>query len=816
MKVFVRLGLLWMVLIFSINFSTAQDILRGRDLSKINVDVLTDEEIISYRDQLKSSGLSETQAEQIAIQRGMPSSEIVKLKARLAKLENFVKLTAPAKPSARTTDTSLNRRIDDTLLLGSKTVSTPTVSKIFGSELFANTSMTFEPNIRIATPKNYMLGADDELLIDVYGYQEVNYKLTISPEGSITIPYVGAIPVAGSSIEQATKRIRERMIRNGYASLGSGQSKLEVNVGKIKSIKVTIVGEARRPGTYTLSSLASIFNALYAAGGINDRGSFRMIELIRNNTVVSRLDAYDFLLKGDLSKNSGLVDQDVIRIPLAELQVEVVGEVKRPGTFEMLAGENMKDLLRFTGGFTNEAYTAALHVRQLNEKERQLKDVTTDQYSSYTPSRGDVVVVDKILETFTNRVTINGAVLRPGQFELTPGLTLAQLINRADGLRQDAFTNRALLVRTKENLTTEIIPFQVNEVLSSPGYDIKLQREDVVTIASLFDYKENYTVTIEGEVRKPGVFKFIENLTLKDLLFQAGGLTDAAAPQQIEIARRLNNDTLTSTQQIAEVLDVNSERDLLVKGAEIKLTPWDIVIVRTKVSYRPQITVRMEGEVLYPGTYVLSSKQDRISDLVTRAGGLTPDAFMQGAYLSRRNLSGVAKEANITRIQKIQQEVKDTSNTILADVTNPVVKVGLDLEKILASPRANEDIVLQEGDILTVSKKTYEVMINGEVMFPTQVVFKEGADLTYYIDKAGGFTDNARKKRTYVLYANGSAGKTKKFLFFKSYPSVKPGAEILIPKVSDRSKQRMSTTEILGLTSAFATLLTIVITLARL
>ena len=812
---FVRLGLLWMVLLFSINGLKAQDLLRSGDLTKINIDALTDQEIIQYKDQLKESGLSEIQAEQIAIQRGMPSSEVIKLKARIAKMENMVKLAPqPSQIPRRTVDTSLNRKTDTDLEKPETPAITP--SKIFGSELFANTSMTFEPNIRIATPKNYMLGADDELLIDVFGYQEVNYRLTISPEGSITIPYVGSIPVAGSSVEQATKRIRDRMIRNGYASLSSGQSKLEVNVGKIKSIKVTIVGEAKRAGTYTLSSLSSMFNALYAAGGINERGSFRNIELIRNNTVVNRLDAYDFLLQGDLTKNAGLMDQDVIRIPVAELQVEVVGEVKRPGIFEMLPSENMNDLIRFTGGFTNEAYTAALHVRQLNEKERQLKDVSKSEYSLYHPKRGDVVVVDQILETFTNRVEINGAVLRPGQFELTPGLTLSQLIKKADGLRQDAFTNRALLVRTKENLTTEIIPFQVSEVLNDPAYDIPLQKEDVVTIASLFDYKENYTVTIEGEVRKPGVFKFIDNITLKDLLFQAGGLTDAAAPQQIEIARRLNIDSISSTQQIAEVIDVNSERDLLTKGAEIKLSPWDIVMVRTKIGYKPQVSVRLEGEVLYPGMYVLSSKQDRISDLIKRAGGLTPEAYLEGAYLSRVNSSGMVKEANIARIQKIQKDVKDTSNTILADVTNPTVKVGLNLEKILADPHANEDIILQEGDVLNVSKKTYEVMINGEVMFPTQVVFKQGADLSYYIDKAGGFTDNARKKRTYVLYANGNAAKTKKFLFFKSYPSIKPGAEILVPKESERSRQRLTTGELLGLTTALATMLTIVVTLVKL
>ena len=408
MKVLARLVFCSFIFIVSLQVGHTQGLLKTRDLSKINVDALTDEDILKYRDQLQSSGLTEYAAEQLAIQRGMPSSELIKLKARIAKLQNGIKssVSVGASPSLHTVDTSLS---------GTSQSQLPPrqISKVFGADIFANSSLSFEPNIRIATPKNYMLGPDDEMLIDVYGYQEVNYKLTVSPEGSITIPYVGMIPVSGSSIEQATRRIKERMIRNGYASLGSGQSKLEVNVGKIKSIKVTIVGEAKRPGTYTLSSLSNMFNALYAAGGITDQGSFRKIELIRNNNVVTRLDAYDFLLNGDLTKNAGLMDQDVIRVPVADVQVEVTGEVKRPGIFEILPTEDMKDLVRFTGGFTNEAYTAALHLQQLNDKERQLKDIAKTEFDTYRAKRGDVIVVDKVLGTYSNRVTISGAVMRP-------------------------------------------------------------------------------------------------------------------------------------------------------------------------------------------------------------------------------------------------------------------------------------------------------------------------------------------------------------------------------------------------------------------
>lgn len=793
-------------------FSQERDILRLSDLSKIDIDLLTDDEIIRYRDQIRAAGISDVQAEQIAIQKGIPRSELLKLQARLEKLGNQ---TSTKKPTT-TNNTSGNRRQDTTSnIIRPPVVVDPMEFYVFGSELFNESFTGFEPNLRIATPKNYTLGPDDELLIDVYGYQETNLKLTVSPEGTITIPYVGVVPVVGSTIEQATRRIRARMIPNGYSTLATGQSKLEVNVGRIKSIRVTIVGEAKRPGTFTLSSFASTYTALHEAGGITNKGSFRKIQLIRNNRVIDTLDIYDFLMRADLSNNSGLMDQDVIRIPVADVQVEVRGEVKREGIFEMLPNETVEDLLRYAGGFTSEAYTAAIHIQQINERERQLKDVAKQDFNSYTFRKGDIVFVDKILNTFTNRVVIRGAVMRPGQFELTPGLTLSQLIRKADGLREDAFTERAILVRKRPNMSSEVIPFQLSEVLAGGPDDILLKKEDSITIASIFAYKENYIVTIQGEVRKPGEYKFVENISLKDLLFQAGGLTDAAAPQQIEIARRLNTDTSSSSEQrIAQVIDINSERDLLLKGNDIKLQPWDIIMIRTKLGYKPQVMVRMEGEVLYPGPYVLATKEDRVSDLIKRAGGPTSQAYLKGAYLTRLNNTNTAiKEANIERVQKIQEEVNDTTNTLLADVTKETVKVGIELDKILANPGGIDDIILLEGDVLTVGKAIFEIKVNGEVMFPTQVIYRKGEDLKYYIDKAGGFTDNARKKRTYVLYANGNAGKTRKFLFFKNYPRIEAGAEILVPKTPDRKDNKLTTSEIIALTTGVASLVGVFVAL---
>lgn len=810
MKLFYRLTVLLIsCFISSVSvFAQEIDLYKSQDLSQVNIDMFTDDEIVKYRDQHIEAGRTALQAEQIAIQKGMPRAELLKLRARLERIEKEEK----KKPDPQQNATN-RRNTADTNYSRPQGQRDPLETYVFGSEIFLNNTIaSFEPNLRIATPQNYTLGPDDELMIDVYGYQEVNYKITISPEGTITMPYVGVISLVGLTVEQATKKIRDRMIRNGYASLGNGQSKLEVNVGRIKSIKVTIVGEAKVPGTYTVSGLANMFNALYQAGGVTNKGSFRKIELIRNNKVIDVLDVYDFLLKADLSNNRGLMDQDVIRVPVADVQVEIRGEVKRPGIFEMMPNETINDLIRFTGGFTSQAYTAAIHVQQLTEKERQLKDVAKNEFNTYRFSKGDVLIVDKILETFANRVIINGAVFRPGQFELTPGLTISQLIRKADGLREDAFRERAILTRRNESGGLEYLPFQVDEVMRGTN-DIVLKKEDNITITSMFDYVGNYTVTVQGEVRRPGDYRYVSNISLKDVLLLAGGLTDAAAPQQIEIARRISSDSVSLTNPIiAQVINVTSERDLMWKGNDIKISPWDIIIVRALPGYKAQTKVQIVGEVLYPGTYVLQTKEDRVSDLLERAGGLTPQAYVKGGFLVRRNISdAVIREANIEKIRKFQRELNDT--TILEDVISQTVKVGLNLENILKNPNSIDDIILQEGDTLKVGKSQFEIKVNGEVMSPTHVVFRKGENLKFYIDRAGGFTDNARKKRTYVLYANGSASRTRNFIFFKNYPKIEAGSEILVPKIPPRNSNKLSTSEIAAITTGIASLVGVLVAL---
>lgn len=781
------------------------------NMSNIRATDVTNEQLSQIVTYMQKNNVSEQQVYSNMIARGMQGNEASALRTRIhSALEDA---GAPNNYNSNTGNnqrSSINRYTDS----GQNTLIVNNPNKIFGLDIFNNGVLTFEPNLKIATPVGYILGPDDEIIINIYGYQEANLNLMVSPEGNINIPYVGVLYVAGLTIEQATTKIKNKLAASGYANIRTGLTKVNVTVGKIRSIHVTIIGEVRKQGGYTLPSLATAFNALYLSGGPNEIGSMRKIEIIRSGKVVSKLDIYDFLIKGDRNGDINLKDQDVIRIPPYDVRVALTGEVKRPGLFEILPGETFQNLLNFAGGFTDSAYTSAIKVYKVTDTEKRITDISKDKYNTYTPSRSEAYVVRRIINRFTNMVNIKGAVYLPGEYELIEGMTLADLIKKAQGLREDAFMQRGLIVRSNEDLTTQLLQFSPGAVVSGRGDNLPLKRNDEITISSVFDIKEAYTISINGEVRHPGEFTYTPNLTVKDVVLLAGGFTDAAAPQRIEIGRRIKKDSLGSNDlQIAQVIEFNSANDFNVASADIKLLPWDEIQVRSNPGYRKQIIVRAEGEVTYPGSYVIATRDERVSDLIKRSGGVTPQAYTHGAYITRINTSNAQKDVGIQKIQKIQKEVNDSSNEILEDVTAPTVKIALDIDRILKNPHSDEDITLQEGDVLNVAKQVFEVKINGEVLFPTQVVYKQGEDLMYYIDKAGGFTDDARKKRTYVLYGNGNASKTKRFLFIKNFPKVEPGAEILVPKISERKRDKLSTTEIVAITGGIASLVGVVVAL---
>ncbi|WP_449437234.1 SLBB domain-containing protein [Pedobacter steynii] len=797
------------------------------DYASIKVDDLTDAQIKELMKRAESIGYDDAQLEQLAAAQGMKDEEIKKLKIRV---ENIRNQGASGQEATSTSADPSTKRIyipaDSTETEkpdSQKSINNGIKPEIFGSKLFSNSSLKFEPNLRMATPKNYVIGPDDELLVDITGDNEASYKLKVSPDGNIKMQYVGLIAVGGLSIEQATSKVRATLSKT-YPALKSGRTNVSVNLGNIKSIRVSVLGEVVKPGTYTLSSLSSVFNLLYASGGPNEKGSFRKIQVIRNNKVISTIDIYSFLLKGIQTGNIRLQDQDVINVPVYQSRVEIAGEVKRPALFEVLNTESLQEVINFAGGFSDQAYSAKIKVFQNTNKERKIVDVKADDFSTYYPLNGDRFVVERILDRFENRVEIKGAVFRPGIYELNKGLTLSGLITKADGIKEDAFLNRGYISRLNADNTYALLSFDVAKILNGTQPDIPLLREDKVTISSIFDLREEYKVTIQGEVRQPGVFDYADNMSLEALIQMAGGFKEGATPGRVEISRRIKNSDATSVSaQTAEVFTVNVDGNLKIQDTGFVLKPFDIVSIRSSEGYQVQKQVRIEGEVLYPATYTITKKDERISDLIKRAGGLSPLAYVEGASLKRTggnypsgNKADLQEEERIKllNLQRLKQDgAKDTGSI---DNELKILRsdlVGINLERILKKPQSRHDLILEDGDVIRVPKQLQTVRVTGEVLKPNSIIYIPGRSFRSYIDGSGGFSYSAYKKGAYVVYSNGSVAAAKKFLFFNNYPVIKPGAEIFVPKRAEREKMNLQT--IVGLTTGLASLAAIVISLIK-
>lgn len=774
------------------------------NFSTIRVDELSDEQIRSFMRQVEATGLSDAQLEQVAQARGMKPEEVVKLRRRVEalKLTDKKKLGSSANKSLDGISNDTLASAQDTTTLAEKALS-ELKSKIFGADLFKNKQLTFEPNLRLATPQNYQIGPDDVLQVQLYGYSEVSYSLKVSPEGNITIPNIGVVSLANMTIEQATQRIKSRM-STLYSDLRTGNTSLNVTLENIRSIKVIITGEIERPGTYTVPSVSTIFNSLYASGGPTENGSFRAIQIIRAGKKIATIDIYDFLLNGDLKNTVRLQDQDVILVPNYKNRVEVIGEVKRPRIFEIIPGESLTDLIRFAGDFTERAYKGRIKVLRNTDNERMIQDVPRSEFDSYKPQNGDKFYVDAILERYTNRVTIDGAVYRPGQYELEPGTTVGGLIKKAEGLRDDAFTSRAYIKRLKDDMQTEIVSFDLSKLISGQIPDIQLKREDVISVSSIFELKEEYKVSVYGEVIRPDTaLTYLEGMTLEDAVMQSGGFTDAASPKRISISRRVkNSDVLSASAITAQVFEIDISRDLKQVGENFILEPFDIIVVRASSGYEPQRGMAVEGEVVYPGPYTIMKKDERISSVIQRSGGLTALAYPAGASLRR-----ILKKAVVETDSR-----SDTSNAKQI-VNEPNEYVGIDLVKILANPGGVDDLFLEQNDILYVPKQLQTVTVKGQISSPVTTAFKHRKGFKYYISSAGGFTSKAARKRAYVRYANGSTKSAKRILFMNMYPSVKPGSEIFIPE--NPNKKPFSITELVGVTTSLLTLYLLINSVAK-
>ncbi len=778
------------------------------NLAGIRSSDVSEEQITQVVTYMQQNFVTVSQAYNLLIRKGMTPSEAELLRVRIEKASDKSGNTStdnsstklPEDKTKALPDIAESRMTDTTNKV--KIVKNP--KKIFGLEIFNNGILSFEPNLKIATPVGYIIGPDDEIVINIYGYQEAKYTLKVGPEGDINIPFAGVMYVAGMTIEQATEKIKSKLAVSGYSNITTGLTKVNVSIGRIRSIKVTVLGEVVKPGTYTLPSLATAFNALYMSGGPNDIGSMRHIQIIRNGKVVSNLDIYDFLVKGDQRGNISLHDQDVIRIPPYKVRVSLEGEVKRTGLYEIKPNETLQNLLDFAGGFSDSAFTSAITGYKVTDEANKIVDIQQSNYDKYQPSRSESFVVKKAVGRFTNRVSISGAVYLPGDYELSANMTMKDLIQKARGLKENAFNTRGLILREKQDLTPEYLSFSPIDIMKYGSEKLFLKPNDKITISAVEDLKEKTNISIYGEVRDPGSYVFVENMSLKDLVFLAGGFSDAAIPQRIEVARRLRKqDFKIEDMEVSEVLDITSVSDLEMKGGDIILQPYDAVVVRKNPGYQKQINVRVEGEIVYPGTYVLKTKNERISDLLKRAGGITPQAYNEGGYLTRtNNKNALINELNNKKITKIQETLRDTTNKLEEEVARSVDQIAIDLKEVLTNPGGRNDLVLEESDVITIPKEKMDVRISGQVLFPTRVVFQDNLSMDDYLGRAGGMADNARRNKIYVLYPNGNAAKTSSFLFFKSYPKITPGSEVIVPKKHLIERRRLSTGEVIGIATA--------------
>lgn len=774
-------SLLTLIIFFSLSFTLLAQDISSVDFKNLKAEDLSDQQIQQIYERAQAQGMSIQEVEAMAMARGMSSVEVAKLRARFMGLQSGI--NAPSTELDQNED-RLRDTDDDTLIERDSTdLTDPNSEKIFGSDLFNNSRLTFEPSQNIPTPKNYVLGAGDELIIDIYGAAQNNYALTVSPEGTIYIPRMGPIAVSGMSIEEASNVIKSRL-STIYSGLKGAEKDTyaQISLGKVRTIKVHMVGNLQIPGTYSVSSLSTVFNALYAAGGPSKDGTYRNIQVIRGGKVIQQVDLYDFLVGGDQSSNIVLQDQDIIKVDPYVHRVALNGETKRTGLFETLPDETFADLLSFAGGFGQQAYTQRIKIRRNTPTERSIIELAYPSEADTPLKTGDQVTVGEILERYSNRVEIQGAVYREGEYQLEENPTLYTLIQNADGLMGDAYMERAIVYRTRNDLTVESIPVNLSKLMNEPeAYDIDLQKDDIVNISSIFDLQEEETITISGEVNETGTLPFIKNMTLKDLIFQAKGFTEAAANYNIEVARRILDDGSGQVRnELAEIFIIEVREGLILSSSnpEFRLQPYDQVFVRSSPTYVRQQSVTILGEVVYPGSYALKNREYRVSDLIESSGGITEFGYIPGATLNR-------------------PRVNDSTSV-----------VAIRLEEILNNPDGEQDLLLQPGDILRIPKKLETVLVDGEVLFPSNIRFDDNKSFKSYINSAGGVSDSANTKKSYIVYANGEVKRMRKFLFFKKYPNVEPGSKIIVPKKPNVDK--MSTSERVAIYSTIISLAAIV------
>lgn len=683
---------------------------------------------------------------------------------------------------------------------------------VFGRDVFSSRALTFEPNENMATPKNYCLGPGDEVIIDIWGTNEATIRQEITPEGNIMVSQIGPIYLNGLTIAQADEKIREVLSRK-YAGISGAdpQSQVRVTLGQIRSIQINVMGEVAVPGTYRLSSFATVFHALYRAGGISNIGSLRGIRLMRGGELAATVDVYDYILKGKMEDDIRLEEGDVIVVPPYELLVNVEGNVKRPMYYEMKPGETLATLIGYAGGFAGDAYTEEVRVVRRTGRENRLFSVQQAKYASWQLEDGDGVTVGAILDRFANRVEIRGSVYRPGMYELGGSLnTVRQLVERAEGLQGDAFLGRVLLTREREDLTHEVLALDLAAIMNGTQPDVPLQREDVLVIPSIHELEAQGAFTINGEVTRPGIYPYADNTTLEDLIVQAGGLLDGASTVRADIARRIKDPKGTEpSSELSRVFTFSLKDGLVIDGTPgFLLQPFDQVEVRRSPAYQVQRRVTIGGEAVFSGGYTLLQKNERLSDLVARAGGLTKDAYVRGSRLIRQ----MNAEERAQRQAALEMAMRDSGDSIAISKLQlgDSYSVGIELDKALANPGSDYDLVLREGDYLYIPEYVGTVRIMGEVQYPNTVAYQGGKRISHYIGQAGGYSKMARKRRAYVVHMNGTVSRARWFRRTR----IEPGSQIIIP--SKKERKGMSIAEVMAISTSAASIGTMAATISSL
>jgi len=819
------------------------------DFSSMNIAELSDTQIELLLQRASAAGYSEKELLQLASEQGVSVDDIAKLNSRIGVVKSQRMSAVSLSPIG---DSRLRQPYRDSLIKTSAYE-----SDVFGLGVFKNSSfLSFQNNVNVPTPEDYRLGPGDEVFIDVYGQSESYYQAEVNPDGNLLLENLGPISVSGLTVKEAKLKVRTRLTK-AYTGLGGNEPNtfLSLSIGQLRTIRASIVGAVEIPGTYSMSSLSTVFNALYLAGGITESGTLREIKVYRDSKLITSVDVYDFIVNGNSKANILLENDDVVIVGPYTNRVILNGAIKTPGRFEMKQDESLMSLLEYSGGFSESAFTKAIKVNRIVDGERVVADVNTDQFEVFIPRAGDIFEVGEVLDRYKNRVVLKGAVFRPGYFSITDQTTVKSIIENGEGLRPDAFLDRAYIIRTTKDFNTETISFNLGRVLSGEENDISLQKEDVLDVLSKNDLTAERYVEISGEVNNTGIFNFSEGMTLQDIILFAGGFKESATGKRIEITRRVT-DERESNFDLSEVIVKDADLNFLntLDADPIKLQPFDHVVIRRNPNFHLQEFASIEGQVLYPGQYAIKNHGERISDILQRAGGLNNYAFIEGATLIRRTeffeeetdieqqiddlvqlqqrlqlepetlteseyLLIMRIEENLERLEEQNNSNQSLSNFAKRERLKEILEknsllgntsfkqaeaIGIKLDQILASPGSAADLLIEEGDVLIIPKKTETIRLRGKLLYPTTVRFEEGRSLKHYINSAGGFDTRAKRNGTYVVYANGEVARTKRFLWFKFYPKASRGAEIIVPARPLKIPIRIQ--DVVAVTSGLATL----------